>query len=366
MHVAAFVSLGARGLFCALALATVVVGASAFAEQPASRCEGSEYAWWELANNIPTILTQVPLRPHIFLPAREPHRFIPEDERYGPDVLEVRVTDVEGNVIAGSVAPADPYRRYDELERVPFWRPDEDLQPGIRYTLMLTVFDSPPNWVEDYPNCSSRRGFSRTVLFTVAAVPPEPPVLSLSVALVGRKSVQESFGSCGHQDVRCAGSSVVCCQRKIVSAWERRVEVDVRGDLPHPLYTVVDFDYEAILPGVGVGSSAQYPFILRTFAETFRDPGEGTPIEGGGCVTATVRSLMSEGAASRLVSVRACPDGYTQDPEPKDMSGPCDPVQCRQWDPSIEPPSASSGCEGGAGGFVGLGWLLWVLRRRGS
>ncbi|HRE88698.1 MAG TPA: hypothetical protein PK095_06105 [Myxococcota bacterium] len=312
-------------------LLLMVMSAEARSELPPPHCTRD---WWEPLDDVPTELTEVPTRPTLFLAAKIRWPFEGADPRL-LEGLNIEVLDGSEAEVAGQLDWADYYDLESTLDGVLRWRPNAELVPGERYTLRLTVSDAPVGW-EPY-ECVRRQGFTRTMEFTTASAPPEPPRLDVDLQVTRIWYSVANHGRCDamEPDASCGDGSLYCCRAQHGAAWSLVSTIRLEGSLPPPLYTVVRARAEwpdgrklgqFIHPAEGLRDlSLEYdgPFVELSSTDAF-------------CTVVSVHSLMENDEV--LANVRVCPepDDIIYSPNPGPLTE-CDPAACARFGPRPEP-----------------------------
>lgn len=322
-------------LVLAVAPAMLSLGGVARAELPTPPCESG---WWSRTSEVPTTVTDLPLRPAVLIPVDWANQYEletlpgPFAEDLEEHRLRVEVRDIHGTLIAGTVSietagarPNDPI--------IPLWRATEDLVAGQRYTMNVEVGAAPTT--AEYVGCPWQ-GFQSSLEFTVQL---EPITASINVSKLVTRELRTPLrmGLCDNDEqTRCAAYSWICCP-----AHEDGRGLTATVDLPTPppnghLYYEVQVEFiSPYLRGGGVeirhGMHDEYPHEYGYLAVTILGPVK--PDEE--CARATLWDRFD----GTVIAVSEWRCALPEDHIAVVLDGFCDPQMCAMLAPNIPEPA---------------------------
>ncbi len=304
--------------------------------------------WWEPQPDAPLQLDAVPKKPMILLAVKEPYTaWGLGGEMPALSTLGVEVTDSSGQRVEGELEVVrEPNLHQAWVSKTVRWRALTQLVVGERYTIDLTVPDSPTVWND--LSCPPHPGFTNRQTFVVAETPPESPHLDLSVTVAADWASQITHNLCeaAAWDARCLDRPEVCCGYSSLPLWTSTATVLVSGPMPPPLYAVIQLTFERHNPEWEHQQwSKQTASYTEPVVVSVQEPGDGIPPDGSLCVTAKVYTLMRDRAEGPLAEVRRCPDTSRFTRSPKPVLTECHPWSCATF-VAVEPgPEVSDGAE---------------------
>lgn len=322
-------------LVSVLTTALLSLGEVARAELPTPPCESG---WWSRTSEVPTTVTDLPLRPAVLIPVDWANKYELE-ELPGPFAedleehrLRVEVRDIHGTRVAGTVSIETAGTRPDD-PIIPLWRASEDLVAGQRYTMNVEVGAAPTS--AEYVGCPWQ-GFQSTLEFTVQL---EPITASIAVSKVSTREQRLSLDlrACeGGDTIACAAYPWICCEdfveRRTLSATMEVLNAPPNG---HLYYKV---EVELVSPYWPNGGVTLAEVMRERYPSSYNYNANGAlgPVRPDEeCARATLLDRFD----GTVIAVSEWRCALQEDHVAVVLDGFCDPQMCAMMAPNIPEPA---------------------------